>query len=140
MKIKFLISVLVSFLILYYSLEAQKRSIQKDYTGKEFEELKDRLSKGWNTWDTRSVLSHVLLPQSLAINLQLIDHQLKDTLKDALIGREGFGPKDHVIPGPHAYDGSYTELVVEWHNISVKVQSATQNEQLYYCEPRHVVG
>lgn len=131
MKIKFLLPALFSFFILRHSLDAQKGLIQKDYKGKEFQELKSRLSKGWNTWDTRSVLCHVLLPESLAINLQLIDHQLKDTLKDALIGREGFGPKDHVIPGPHAYDGSYTELVVEWHNIFVKVQSATQNEQLF---------
>ena len=128
---KLLISVIISFFVLHTSLDAQKKSMQKNFKGNEFEELKSRLSKGWNTWDTRSVLTHVLLPESLAINLQLIDYQAGDTLKEALIGREDFGTKEHVIPGPHAYDGSYTELVVEWHKIHVKVQSAAKNNQLF---------
>jgi hypothetical protein len=29
------------------------------------------LARGWNTWNTNSVLSHVLLPDGLAINLCL---------------------------------------------------------------------
>jgi putative isomerase len=131
MENKFLLAALFSFVLLHDSLDAQQKAVQKNDQEKEFQALKDRLGRGWNTWDTRSVMSHVLLPQSLAINLQIIDHQSGDTLKEALIGREDFGPKEHVIPGPHAYDGSYTELVVEWHTIQVKVQSAARNGQLY---------
>lgn len=131
MKIKFLVSVFISFFIWHISLDAQERTVQKEYKGKEFAELNRRLCKGWNTWDTRSVLCHVLLPESLAINLQLIDHQSGDTLKEALIGREDFGSKEQVIPGPHAYDGSYTELVVEWRKIHLKIQSAAKNGQLF---------
>ena len=83
------------------------------------------------TCDTRSVLSHVLLPECFAINLQLVNHHSGDTLKEALIGRSEYGSKEHVIPGPHSYDGSYTELVVEWQDIRVKVQSAAINEELF---------
>lgn len=82
MKIKFLVSAFISFIILHNSLGAQEKSDQKDYKGKEYKELNSRLCKGWNTWDTRSVLSHVLLPESLAINLQLVNHQSGDRLKD----------------------------------------------------------
>jgi putative isomerase len=128
---KFLYSSLIFFLMLPVFSNSQITAVSEGRTGKELQQLKDRLKKGWNTWDTRSVLTHVLLPESLAIHLQLIDHQSGDTLKDALIGRESFGSKEHVIPGPHAYDGSYTELLVEWHKIQVKVQTATKNDQLF---------
>jgi len=89
------------------------------------------LAKGWNTWDTRSVLSHVLLPHGLAIHLQLQDSQSGDVLEQALIGRSEFDSKEHVIPGPHAYDGSYTELELKWRDIQVQVQSASVDNELY---------
>jgi putative isomerase len=89
------------------------------------------LAKGWNTWDTYSVLSHVLLPQGLAIKLQLLDGQSGEILEDALIGRSAFDSMEHVTAGPHAYDGSYTELELEWHDIHVRVQSAVVDDELY---------
>ena len=131
MKIKFLIVVFLFFFLQHQSLDAQERIVQKIYKRAAFAKMNNQLSKGWNTWDTRSVMCHVLLPESLSINLQLVNHQSGDTLKEALIGREDFGSKEHVIPGPHAYDGSYTEMVVDWQNIKVKVQSVTKNGQLF---------
>ena len=106
-------------------------SFRDDVAGSELTAMNARLSKGWNTWNTRSVLSHVLLPDCFAINLQLINHQLGDTLKEALIGRESYGSKELVIPGPHAYDGAYTELTVEWQGIRARVQSAAKNDDLF---------
>lgn len=91
--------------------------------------MNTRLASGWNTWDTRSVLSQVLLPKSFGISLQLLHHQSGDTLHEALIGREGFGTKEHVVPGPHAYDGSYTELTLEWRGIRIRVQTAAKGEK-----------
>jgi hypothetical protein len=131
MKIKFLIAALLSFFILNNFSAAQERSVQKIYKRAEFAEMNNRLSKGWNTWHSKSILCHVLLPESFAINLQLINHESGDTLKSAVVGREGYGSKEHVIPGLRSYDGSYTELVVEWQGISVKVQSAAKNNRLY---------
>jgi neutral trehalase len=60
----------------------------------------------------------------------LVNQQSGDTLQEALIGRSTFGYKEHVIPGPRSYDGSYTELIVEWQDIKVQVQSASVNEDL----------
>ncbi len=130
-KIIFLICILVPFFISCTSRNTRNASKQNENTGNELTELNFRLSKGWNTWNTRSVLSHVLLPDFFAINLQLISHQSGDTLKEALIGQEGFGSKESVIPGPHSYDGSYTELTVEWQGVRARVQSAAKNDDLF---------
>lgn len=123
--------VLTLFFIFSNSIQAQKLSVQKRNIGKEYTALNAKLTQGWNTWYSRSVLSHVFLPKCFGINIQLINHQSGDTLKEALIAREEFGPKEHVIPGLRTYDGSYTELVVEWQGMSVRVQSAAKNANFY---------
>jgi len=92
--------------------------------------MSKKLIQGWNTWNTRSVLSQVLLPESFSINLAIKDHS-GNILEETLIGRDHYGSKERVIPGPHAYDGSYTELEFEWHNIKLRVQSASVNNELY---------
>jgi len=111
--------------------ESENKSKLKEYTGNELSELKASLSTGWNTWDTHSVLTHVLLPEGFALDLKLQDHESGEILEDALVGRGTYGSMEHVTPGPHAYDGSYTELEVEWQNIHVRVQSASENNNLY---------
>lgn len=126
------IAVFPFFLLLIFSIcETVTGQVSKnDYTGKEWKDLNTNLAKGWNTWNTRSVLSHVLLPECFAINLAIKDQSGK-VLEEALIGRDHYDTKEHVVPGPHAYNGSYTELELEWHNIALRVQSATVNEELY---------
>jgi putative isomerase len=96
---------------------------------KQYEALKKKLCAGWNTWNTRSVLSHVLLPEGLALNLAIKEYRSGGYLKEALIGR--FGEEDEQIhPGMHAYDGSYTELNLKWKDIEVVVQSAVIEGEL----------
>ena len=34
-----------------------------------YENLQKKLASGWNTWDTRSVLTHVFLPYGFAVDL-----------------------------------------------------------------------
>lgn len=95
----------------------------------EYDTLKNRLACGWNTWNTRSVLSHVLLPQGFALNFCLKEYVGRQYLKEALIGRHG-EYEERIIPGPHAYDGSYTELHITWQNVEVIVQSAHAGKDL----------
>jgi hypothetical protein len=95
----------------------------------EYEKVQENLAQGWNTWNTRSVLSHVFLPEGFALNLGIKEYRSGGYLKEALIGR--MGKEDEVIyPGPHAYNGSYTELRLVWREVEVKVQSATANDSL----------
>lgn len=103
--------------------------IHKHNPSKEYSELNKRLAQGWNTWNTRSVLSHVLLPQSFAINLQLQNRLTNEILREALIGRRGAGV-ENVIPGAHSYDGSYTDLKVEWKSEEISVESASEGNNL----------
>lgn len=119
-----LLLILCDYTVAQHQLTAKKTS------GKEAVEMSNRLMHGWNTWNTRSVLSHVLLPECFSINLALKD-QSGNILKETLIGRDHYDSKEQVRPGPHAYDGSYTELEVEWHNIQVRVQSASVDNELY---------
>lgn len=53
----------------------------------DYQELKRITNTGWNTWDTSSVLSHVLLPYGFAIHLCLKDHKVEKVLRNPLIGR-----------------------------------------------------
>jgi putative isomerase len=105
--------------------EAQLRS-------PEYSQLQARLALGWNTWDTHSVMTQVLLPEGLAVRIG-IKHQ--DTvgsdsfLPAALIGRQG-KDEERVIPGAHSYDGSYTDLKLLWRGHQIRIQSAHDRDDL----------
>ena len=94
--------------------------------------VQQRLARGWNTWDTNSVTTQVLLPEGLAIHFGLKHNTALNTdafLGDALIGRLQPGA-EQVTPGPHAWDGSYTELRVAWRGHSWRIQSAHDADDL----------
>jgi hypothetical protein len=95
----------------------------------EYSDLQRRLASGWNTWNTRSVLSHVLLPEGFALNLCLKEYAERAYLKEALIGRVG-QREEQIRPGPHAYDGSYTDLHLSWRGVEVRIESAADGEDL----------
>lgn len=94
--------------------------------------VQGRLAQGWNTWDVHSVTTHVLLPEGLAIHVGL---KYNNTvfgdafLQDALIGRLTPGA-EQVIPGPHSWNGSYTDLKVSWKGYSWRVRSAREGSDL----------
>ena len=95
----------------------------------EYTELKKRLASGWNTWNTRSVLSHVELPSGFAINLGLKQFKETCTLREALIARSD--QRDETVrPGMRTFDGSYTELTIAWKGVEARVQSATHDGDL----------
>jgi putative isomerase len=105
----------------------------------EYQQAQKRLASGWNTWDPRSVLMHVLLPEGLAIRIELHDPQPsgEQVLQYAQIGRT---EKDAEIVrmGDHAMDGSYTDVTVQWREMTVRVQSATiDGDLLLLITPLH---
>lgn len=105
---------------------------QQASRSKEYKALQKRLAAGWNTWDVHSVTTQVLLPAGLAVRLGV---QRRSTLNsdgflgDALIGRQGAND-EQVFPGAHAWDGSYTDLQLNWRDVDVRVQSAHIGEDL----------
>jgi putative isomerase len=129
-KEKFL-TLFLGLMFIFFSCERlNAQNGEKLSSGTEADLLQARLSKGWNTWNYRSVMSHVLLPECFSIDLLLKDRS-GIVLETALIGRDHYDSKERVVAGPHAYDGSYTEIELVWHNIQIRVQSATLNNELF---------
>jgi putative isomerase len=92
----------------------------------DYRAVQQRLARGWNSWDVHSVTTQVLLPEGLAIHIGM-EHNTTEGgdafLRDTLIGRLTPGA-EQVFPGPHSWDGSYSELRVSWMGHSWRVQSA----------------
>jgi len=98
----------------------------------EYQRVQQRLARGWNTWDVHGVATQVLLPEGLAIHVGMKHNSTLNGdafLGDALIGRMGKGD-EVVTPGPHTWDGSYTELTVEWKGRKWRVESAHDGNDL----------
>jgi hypothetical protein len=92
----------------------------------QYEQVQQRLARGWNTWDVHSVATQVLLPEGLAIHVGMKHNSTvwgDDYLGDALIGRLEKGA-EVVTPGPHSWDGSYTLADFEWKGHKWRVESA----------------
>ena len=120
---------LISLAIFSCNSQKQETQVQTTELIQSAESLNNKLAKGWNTWNTRSVLSHVLLPQNFTVDLQLQDQKSNQILEEALIGRRGEGVES-VIPGPHTYDGAYTELTVSWKELQLNVKTAATDNDL----------
>lgn len=98
----------------------------------EYKAVQQRLARGWNTWDVHSVMTHVLLPDGLAVHIGLEHNSAENGdayLSNALIGRLEPGT-EQVTAGPHSWDGSYTELRVTWKGHNWRVQSAREGRDL----------
>ncbi len=90
----------------------------------EYHAIQERLQTGWNTWDSRSVLRYVLLPDGLAVNLGLKRHRYLEQshLTEALIGKREEGA-EVVRPGIRAVDGSYQRLEIAWRGLAATVEA-----------------
>jgi len=98
-----------------------------------YKAVQTRLQTGWGTFNHKSVLSHVLLPEGFAMNIGIKLHQnnADNYLKEAFISSRGTRP-EKITPGYKAYDGSYSELTVEWNGVKFRLESATSESKEYF--------
>jgi putative isomerase len=92
----------------------------------QYQQVQKRLATGWNTWDVHSVTTQVLLPDGLAIHVGLKHNSTLYSdafLGDALIGRQTPGA-EQLFPGPHSWEGSYTDLRLSWKGHDLRLQTA----------------
>ncbi|KAA6334179.1 Glucosidase YgjK [termite gut metagenome] len=89
-----------------------------------YNQMQRKLATGWNTWDTRSVLTHVLLPYGAAVDLNFLDSDNQRVTVFQIGARGNEVPVMH--PGPHTYDGTYTDISIEWKGHKLRVQSAAE--------------
>src|ERR1700728_3272287 len=93
----------------------------------QYQAVKRRLAQGWNTWDTNSMTTHVLLPEGLAVHVGFKHNSTE--FADAFLERTSVGAGT-VFPGAHAWDGNYTDLKVTWNKHVWRMQSARDGEDL----------
>jgi hypothetical protein len=96
----------------------------------EYLAIKQRLALGWNTWNTRSVMSPTLLPEGFGLNLAFKQVKWLDEpyLREVLFGRDD--DDAHIRPGPHTLDGSYTRLDIQWQQLWARVETAHAGDDL----------
>ena len=100
--------------------------------------------QGWQTWNSRSVLSHIMMPECIGINLGLKDYKEPGLLDAALIGSNVVSGRNKdveaqphamaqaaaITPYAHAYDNSFTELKLEWFDNTINIKTALDNGDL----------
>ncbi|MDR0619099.1 MAG: hypothetical protein LBG17_04275 [Bacteroidales bacterium] len=89
--------------------------------------MQHRTAQGWNTWDTRSVLRHVLLPHGAAIDINFLSEDGKRAESFFIGNREKFSPQ--MRPGAHSYDGYYTDIAASWNGLNLRIESAADSLQ-----------
>jgi hypothetical protein len=90
-----------------------------------YERMQRGIARGWNTWDTRSVLRHVLLPYGVAIDLNLASADGRRADRFFIGDREKGAPQ--MRPGAHSYDGFYTDITAQWNGLHLRVESAADS-------------
>jgi putative isomerase len=105
-----------------------------------YRRLQEKLCRGWNTWNTNSVMSHVHLPEGFAVTLGLkvagIGRPYQNTFFQA---NATLKRAETVRLGTRSDDGAYTELTCVWDSDTwrkncrnrFRVQTAVENDELH---------
>ena len=121
----------LQFIIVVILLSAnQIIASSNDSPETKYKAIQTKLQTGWGTFNHKSVLSHVLLPEGFAMNIGIKLHQnnADNYLKEAFISSRGLRP-EKITPGYKAYYGSYSDLTVEWNGVKFRIESATTENQ-----------
>ena len=96
--------------------------------------MKKDYIKGWHTWNVRSVLSHVFMPDGFALNVAFKEYREGHYLKEVLVGRftneYGREPAETAFPGIHSFDDSYTQMSLKWCDMEISVESAVETDDI----------
>ncbi len=118
---KFIRTIMLLGLLLFSFCTSKKMS--------DYKQLQKDILTGWNTWDNRSILTQVLLPEGLALTLQVHDSLSGDSLRFAFTGNRVPG-SEYVRPIAHSTDGSHTDFLLYWRDIGIRVQNAARGWDL----------
>lgn len=95
-----------------------------------YQSLKNELMQGWNTWDNRSIMTHVLLPEGLAVVLGLESDPGGAYSEHFFTGNRVPGT-ERVRTHAHTPDGSFTHFTMNWKNMDLRVRTASEDDDLY---------
>jgi putative isomerase len=96
----------------------------------EYSALQQKLCKGWNTWSYGSMASHVLLPEGLALKVNLRQANIGTPRDNQYFMHEFVVNNDGMVqPIAHTFDGAYTEFLVNnWKGNTIRIQSVTGSD------------
>lgn len=100
----------------------------------QYRELQRKLAQGWNTWDVNSMTTYVLLPEGLAIHVGFLNNGNDFGHEYLTATSVGQGT---AFPGPHSWDGSFTEVKVTWKEHVWRVQAAHAGADLVLLVTPH---
>ena len=86
-------------------------------------DVQARLAQGWNTWNTHSLTSHVLLPERLELNVGFVDEYNSNYVDD-------FSSKHRPRYGEHGLRGETTDITLEVHTKPFRVETAADGDEL----------
>ena len=95
-----------------------------------YELLKQQTNVGWNTWNTRNVLSYSHLPEGFTINLCIKEYSNSYTLRESLVGRHE-EHEEKIFPGARSYDGSCTQLNFKFRDLEMDVRTVVADDEQY---------
>jgi putative isomerase len=105
----------------------------------EAKNLSTAMKRGFNTYYNNSVLTHVLMPEGIAIGLAFKFYNTAKVLRESLIGRQG-EDDETIHPGPRSYDGRYTELRLSSSGQEFLIQSCThEGDQCILVTPTKIL-
>lgn len=118
------------FVLLYFFIGHSSAFSQSD--SEVYKSLKSKLAQGWNIWNYESMLSFVKLPEALAINVSFRPAGLGTPYDGNYhFNKIIYGKESPVKPQAHAFDGSYTNLMIDhWKGNVIQIQSAIVNNNL----------
>jgi hypothetical protein len=87
--------------------------------------MQHNTASGWNTWDTRSVLRHVLLPHGVAVDIHFATPDGK-RVDRFFIGDRKEGSAQ-MRPGAHSYNGYYTDISASWNGLNLRIESGADS-------------
>lgn len=104
------------------------------------------IASPWQTWNVRSVLSHVRMPEAFGVSLGFFEYGNGKYLREPLIGRppEKEAPSlandlvgvEEVHSQVRLIDAVYTEVTVRWMGLEARVRSGNhEGELLILVEP-----
>lgn len=121
------------FLVLFLGLVActsEPGGKETNDPSRTYDTLKKEMLNGWNTWDNRSILTHVHLPEGLALIVKLENRSSGEVLEHAFTGNRVPG-SEKVETLAHTGDGSYTDFILQWRNFDIQVQTVSTQDDLY---------
>ena len=89
----------------------------------EMEAVRSRLASGWNTWNTHSLSSHVLLPERLEVNVGFIDEYNSNHVTD-------FSGRHQPRYGEHGLRGETTDITLAVHGKPFRIETAADGREL----------